>query len=106
MTYIVKAPMEGYSGEVAGVHLVKGSYTGGLTPSALAYFQGAGYKVEQVAEPAPAEEGGKTPARSASKADWVAFATSEAGGQRFSAEDAEKLTRDQLAEKYLGPKQD
>ncbi|MFG2059670.1 hypothetical protein ACGFI9_37230 [Micromonospora sp. NPDC048930] len=99
MRYTVQAPVKEFTGEVAGVHLVKGSYTGELTPSALAYFQGAGYKVE--AEEAPqAEEGGKTPSRSASKADWLKHAVENG----MTEADAEALTRDQLAEKFLGPK--
>lgn len=41
------------------------------------------------------------PARSASKADWVAYATDEARGeQRLTAEEADGLTRDQLAAAY------
>lgn len=45
-----------------------------------------------------------TPAKSASKVDWVAYATDEARGElRLTPEDAEALTRDQLAVKYLEP---
>ncbi|MFI7547213.1 hypothetical protein [Actinoplanes sp. NPDC049599] len=50
--------------------------------------------------PSPA---GDMPTRSASKADWLAYATSPAGGMTADAADA--LTRDQLAEKFLGPKE-
>lgn len=40
-------------------------------------------------------------AKSASKADWVAFASDDARGEsKLSAEDAEALTRDELAEKF------
>jgi hypothetical protein len=46
----------------------------------------------------------ETPGRSASKADWVTYAASPAGG--MTREDADKLTRDDLAVKYLGPKGD
>ncbi|MFG3037784.1 hypothetical protein ACGFYZ_12830 [Streptomyces sp. NPDC048330] len=38
----------------------------------------------------------KRPARSASKAEWVAYAVALGGEQ----DDAEQLTRDQLAEQY------
>lgn len=45
----------------------------------------------------------RTPTKSSSKADWVTYATDEArGDDRLSAEDAEALTRDDLAAKYLG----
>lgn len=79
---------------------------------ALAYFRQAGYVVEDASpgepEPAPAEpENVKAPGRSASKTDWVAYATTGAPeGLRLTEEQAEALTRDQLAEKYLGPKED
>jgi hypothetical protein len=50
-------------------------------------------------DPEPADDVAevKTPARSASKADWLAFAVEHCGAD---AEQAEKLTRDQLAEEY------
>lgn len=117
-TYIVKSPVLDFTGEVAGVPLVKGSYEGPLSLSALAYFQGAGYSVtpneDQAAEPEPVlEEKPKfeplpdSPGRNASKPDWIAFATSGAPeGLRLTEEQAAALTRDQLAEKYLGPKQE
>ncbi|HXH77310.1 hypothetical protein [Nocardioides sp.] len=55
---------------------------------------------ETVAPPVP----NGTPAKSASKVDWVTYATDEARGeQRLTPEDAEAATRDQLAEKYLAP---
>lgn len=58
-----------------------------------------------VADPAPAEEpadtGDKVPAKSASKADWVAYATDDArGDDRLTKEEADALTKEQLAEKY------
>lgn len=47
------------------------------------------------------------PTRGSSKKDWVAFATAEdRGADRLTEDDAEKLTRDELAEKYLGAKED
>ncbi|TCB97577.1 hypothetical protein E0H26_11705 [Micromonospora zingiberis] len=120
--YKITAPVKTATGTVAGVALVDGQ---GETDNegALAYFRRHGYKVEEIAElpapaiePAPEPDGGTPegqgpaladpPSRSASKAAWVTYVTSEAGGNRFSVEDAEKLTRDQLAEKYLGPKED
>lgn len=52
------------------------------------------------------DAGDKDPTRSSSKADWVAYATDDArGDQKLSTEDAEALNRDELAEKFLGPKE-
>lgn len=46
------------------------------------------------------------PSRSGSKADWVAYATAEArGDDRLTAEEADAATRDELAERFLGPKE-
>lgn len=84
---------------------------------ALAYFRQAGYVVEPApADPEPVAEESKapvltqlpgSPGRGASKADWKTFAVSGAPeGLRLTEEQAEALTRDQLAEKYLGPKED
>ncbi len=83
---------------------------------ALAYFRKAGYTVDDqpAAEPEPPAEEKQVfepvpgaPGRGASKADWKTFATDGAPeGLRLTEEQAEALTRDQLAEKYLGPKED
>ncbi|GAA1026836.1 hypothetical protein GCM10009557_05950 [Virgisporangium ochraceum] len=82
--------------------------------AAVAYFRRhRGYIVQpvddpQATEPAGADEtgGGQPPAgpptRSASKGDWVKHATA----QGMTEADAEALTRDQLAERFLGPKGD
>jgi hypothetical protein len=117
-TYTVTAPVVDYTGVVAGVPLVRGRYEGPLSASALAYFQGAGYSVipdqAEAGEPEPVVEEKPpfaappgAPARGASKADWKSFAVNDAPeGLRLTEEQAEALTRDQLAEKYLGPKQE
>lgn len=58
--------------------------------------------LEKVKTEKPAE--GKALTKGSSKADWVAFATDDARGEgRLSAEDAEALTRDELAEKFATP---
>ena len=74
----------------------------------VAYFRAQGYGVEELdaSEDAPEpveepEDEPKPPARSASKADWVAYATS----QGMDADEADKLTRDQLAERFLDSKE-
>lgn len=51
-------------------------------------------------QPEPTDEP-KTPTRGDSKATWKAYATS----QGMPEADAEAMTRDQLAERYLGPKE-
>jgi hypothetical protein len=119
-TYTVTAPVADYTGEVAGVPLVKGRYHGPLDLAALGYFQGAGYSVipDEPETPGPdpvVEEKPKSeplpgaPGRNASKADWKVFWTTDAApeGLRLTEEQAETLTRDQLAERALGrPKED
>jgi hypothetical protein len=113
----VKAP-EAITEIVVGIPFVQG--VAQVDPEidaqrrALSYFRRRGYVVEEPAapaepvEPAPViESGPSTPTRSASKADWVAYVTHEDRGTlRLMPEAAEALTRDQLAEKYLGPKED
>lgn len=83
---------------------------------ALLYFTQAGYSIDDPAEPnedqaavVPVEPVAvPMPSRAGSKADWVAYATQEApiDGEKLTAERAEAMTRDQLVEKYLGPKED
>lgn len=100
-----------YTGEVADVAFAHGVATVDDATSegrrALAYFRRkGGYLVEPIedAEPAPIEpvdDQPKPPGRSASKADWKAYAVS----QGMPEADAEAATRDELAEKFLGPKE-
>ncbi|TDC81901.1 hypothetical protein E1193_13440 [Micromonospora sp. KC606] len=110
--FLVTAP-EAVTTKVAGITLVDGKATVDDSSQenrrTLAYFRRKGYQVEPVeeaqaepavtAEPEPVDP----PARSASKADWVTWAVEHGG---MTAEEADKATRDQLAEKYLGPKED
>ncbi len=79
--------------------------------AAVAYFRRrGGYVVQAVDEPQPSEAPAveetppapEPPTRSATKAEWKAYAIS----QGIAEADAEVMTRDQLAEKYLGPKGD
>ncbi len=57
--------------------------------------------VEKVKAEKPAKDEGKALTKASSKADWVAFATDDArGDDKLSAEDAEAMTRDELAEKF------
>lgn len=59
----------------------------------VAYFTAAGYRVEPVVEADVVEDGpGPLPAKSASKADWVAAAVARGIDQA----DADKATKEQL----------
>lgn len=52
-------------------------------------------------------EDGAVPARGAAKGKWVAYATHEdRGDDQLSEDDAKAATRDELADKFLGPKAD
>lgn len=105
--YKVTAPAEEeFTGIVAGVAFAKSvaEVDDKEQAAALAYFRRRGYKVEKAgAASTAAKDDGGAPARSASKADWVAYATSTEGG--MAEAEAEGMTRDQLADKFLGPKE-
>lgn len=99
--YRITAPVSGYTGTVAGVTLANGTAET-ASKTAIAYFRRHGYTVEAVEE-APAveateddDQGPGRPVKSATKADWKAYAIA----QGVSEEDAEAATRDQLAERY------
>lgn len=69
----IKTPVEGFSGVVVGVSFHKGEAES-KDPAAIQYFERHGYGVEHDPEtPAPLTQ----PAKSASKADWAAYATQE-----------------------------
>ena len=112
--HTVTTPTPGWSGDRAGVHFAKGVATGvddtdDKQARALAYFRRRGYTVTPEAAPDPAGAGEQKPepaprpTRSASKVDWVTYAASHGG---MAQDDAEAATRDQLAERFLGPKED
>ena len=95
-TYRITAKHTAFSGDVAGVAFSRG--TGEAVdpaPNVLAYSRRHGYGVEEVdAAPNGGQgPGGRMPARSASKADWKAYAVAHG----MSEEDADAATRDQLA---------
>lgn len=115
----ISTPVLGFTGVSAGVNFTNGVAELDVPEDraedklrynarALAYFRSQGYGVEEIDEQAPAAEPpaapddrDKPPARSASKADWVAYAVT----QGVDAEEADKLTRDQLAERFLDTKE-
>jgi hypothetical protein len=111
--YRITAPVVDFTGVSVGVNFTKGVAEIDVPEDdrqhpmsrALAYFRAQGYGVEELDTvedvPEPVEDEPKPPpARSASKADWVAYATS----QGMDADEADKLTRDQLAERFLDSK--
>ncbi|WP_036374354.1 hypothetical protein [Micromonospora sp. ATCC 39149] len=108
-------PTPGFTGKVAGVAFADGTATvdSETHGRALAYFRRRGYRVEEASEPVvtPAEQTEpvitEPPARGAAKDAWIAFATSEAAGEkRLTLDEATALKRDELAEHVLGPKED
>lgn len=102
MRYRVSTPQGDFRGEVAGVAFFDGSAEVDETRiAALAYFRRRGYHVEAIqAAPASPQTGptadAPKPRRSASKTDWQAYAIAHGVPQ----DEAEQLTRDQLAERF------
>ncbi|GGN86359.1 hypothetical protein GCM10010112_67830 [Actinoplanes lobatus] len=108
--YRIKAPTR-VTGLVVGVLFNQGVAEGEPSRQALAYFGRHAYRVTRLDEPAPAPapaddpadpDAPKRPAKSASKADWVAYAVA----QGVDPAEAEALTRDQLAERSAEPEGD
>lgn len=99
MRYRITTPEPEFRGEVAGVVFTDGA---GETDNraALAYFSRKGYGVHPI-EAAPAATDGK-PRKSASKADWLAYAVA----QGVAEADADQLTRDQLVERFANEGED
>lgn len=109
-TFNVTVPSSSrYTGEFAGVAFAHGEAIVSDDTSegrrALAYLRRRNYLVEAIqpeaAAPDPVDDQPKALARNASKADWKAYAI----GQGMPDADAEAATRDELAEKFLGPKE-
>ena len=92
----VHSPRKGWDGVSVGVRFRDGAaeVNPAEHPAAFAYFERAGYRIEhpKAAPPVPERPGDK-----ASKAEWAAYAV--ARGELTEAE-ADKLTRDQLAERF------
>lgn len=102
MRYRVSTPQSDFRGEVAGVAFFDGSAEVDETRlAALAYFRRRGYHMEAVQPPSAAPQESPAadlskPRRSASKTDWQAYAIAHGVPQ----DEAEQLTRDQLAERF------
>jgi hypothetical protein len=78
---------------------LKDSIVGNVEAESLKHHLDLGM-VEEVEAPKqepPADDGPKSPAKSASKADWVAYVVEHRG---VSQEDADASTRDELAATY------
>lgn len=87
----ITTPVEGFTGVVVGVHFKDGA---GETDnaSAIQYFERHGYTVTAGEDPAPLTQ----PAKSASKAEWEAYATQE-------GKDIDGLTADQIKALFIAP---
>lgn len=97
----ITTPEPRWTGEVAGVAFAHGrAEIGAGTPArVVAYFRRKGYGVTEIepAKPASAPDPADAmPRKSASKTDWQAYAIAHG----VPAEEAETLTRDQLAERF------
>jgi len=94
--YEVRAPVEDYTGEAAGVTFTQGvGHT--CEPAALAYFHRHGYTITEADDPGGAVPP-SPPAKSASKAEWKTYAVT----QGMAEADADALTRDQLVDHFTG----
>lgn len=91
----VNSPVKDFTGTVVGVDFLKGVGEVDTVEqtSAVHYFRRHGYGVPEYGT---AEHSDKAPAKSASKADWVAYAIA----QGVDADEAEASTRDALAERF------
>lgn len=103
MRYVIITPEPRWTGEVAGVAFAFGRGVTDDNPPlrVINYFLRRGYGVEPVevaAAPAADEpvDSDPMPRKSASKVDWQAYAIAHG----VPAEEAESLTRDQLAERF------
>ncbi|MEO3860879.1 hypothetical protein [Acrocarpospora sp. B8E8] len=101
--YKITAPDRKYTGEVGGIGFYKGvaeCVDGGTHSAGLNYCRRKGYTVEALDGPAadqePQDSGDGRPAKSAAKTAWVKYAVARG----VPAEEAEKSTRDQLAERF------
>jgi hypothetical protein len=98
----ITAPVEGFNGDVAGVHF-KDSVAETDNEAVISYCYGAGYKVEGVLpdpyEPDDVPAEGETvepPTGNASKADWHAYALT----QGYTEEGLEGRSRDELRDLF------
>lgn len=102
----VKSKVASFTGVVAGAAFAAGKATldseKAADAKALRYFQRRnGYEVtpldvDETPQEAPADPGPARPASDAKKAEWKAYAIS----QGMPEEEAEKATRDQLAQRF------
>jgi len=95
--YEVRAPVEDYTGEAAGVAFTQGvGHT--AEPAALAYFHRHGYTITEADDDPGSAVPPSPPAKSASKAEWKTYAVTRG----MAEADADALTRDQLVDHFTG----
>lgn len=112
MRYRVTTPVAGYSGSVGSVQFVNGTANvdDATHAAELAYCRARGYDVAALApddEQQPHEADREhleveAPKRSASTDTWRTYAVEHGG---MTVEQAADLSRDQLADHYLGQKE-
>jgi len=102
-THRITTPQAGHTGKVGNVEFVDGvaEIDEATYPGEFAYFNSAGYGVEELdpAEEADVDGDGtveKLPRRNASEATWRVFAVDHG----MSEEEADGLTRDELIARY------
>jgi hypothetical protein len=102
-THLVSTPVPGHTGSVGGVHFADGraEVDDERHAAELAYFRAQGYSVEPLDKGGVADEKPPPPSRSASAAEWRSYAVS-AG---MPAEEARRLSRDQLIERLATPEE-
>jgi hypothetical protein len=96
-THRITTPEPGHDGPVGHVVFVNGvaELDEAAHAGELAYFRGAGYGVEELAEERDVDGDGvvdKLPRKNASEASWREFAVAHG----VSREDADVMTRDEL----------
>jgi hypothetical protein len=91
----ITAPVQDYSGPGVGGLIFEDSRAETSNPAVIAYARRHGYTVEGD-EDGPQDT--KPPARSASKAEWLAYALTQGTDEAT----AEQLTKEQLTEQYGG----
>lgn len=103
MRYTITAPSP-VTGQIVGLTFVLGVAEADADTHrrALGYFRRNGqYRIEPLDTEPPAAEEPKPPARSASTEAWRTYAAANG----MTADEAGGLSRDELAERFLGPKE-
>lgn len=104
---VIRTPVPDYTGSVGALHFTRGRAVADdeVHVAEIAYCHARGYYFGEDEGDSGADEAPDAPAqprKSASKADWLAYAVSRG----MSADEAESLTRDQLVERFTSNEED